>query len=191
MIPPFIGFFGKQSVIYSSIDSGFFFMTLIAILVSVISASYYLKLIKEAYSPQTSSSAYNKISKDNKDLISSTALNQKQNKNKDFSGISSLKNLSDFFFKIENNYGLPTIPKGVDSAALLTLQPVPVLFGISPIPKGLQSKEMGVLELKVLNLSNVHAFIISFITLSIILFFLNPSILMNSASLITLNYFYL
>ena len=45
------------------------------------------------------------------------------------------------------------------------------------------------IDLKVLNLSNVHAFIISLLTLSIIFFFLNPSILMNSATLITLNYF--
>ena len=49
-IPPLIGFFGKQSVIYSAIDSGYYFMTVIAIIVSVISASYYLRLIKEANS---------------------------------------------------------------------------------------------------------------------------------------------
>ena len=45
-IPPLIGFFSKQMVLYSAIQSGYYFMSIIAILVSVISASYYLKIIK-------------------------------------------------------------------------------------------------------------------------------------------------
>lgn len=134
-IPPFIGFFGKQSVIYSAIDSGFYFMTLIAILVSVISAAYYLKLIKEAYSPKTPVSEFR----------------NQDNNDKEFSVFSSFITFLDNILKIEKNY----------------------------------------VDLKVLNFSNIHAFVISFLTFSIILFFLNPSILMNSASLITLNYFYL
>ena len=49
-IPPLIGFFGKQSVLLSAIGSGYFFMSLVAILVSVISASYYLRIIRELHS---------------------------------------------------------------------------------------------------------------------------------------------
>src|SRR5215471_28417 len=45
-IPPLIGFFSKQFVLYSAIQSGYYFMAIIAILVSVISASYYLKIIR-------------------------------------------------------------------------------------------------------------------------------------------------
>lgn len=45
-IPPLIGFFSKQFVLFSSIENGFYFLSIVAILVSVISASYYLKLIK-------------------------------------------------------------------------------------------------------------------------------------------------
>lgn len=45
-IPPLIGFFSKQFVLYSAIESGYYFMTFICILVSVVSASYYLKIIK-------------------------------------------------------------------------------------------------------------------------------------------------
>jgi NADH-ubiquinone oxidoreductase chain 2 len=45
-IPPLIGFFSKQFVLYSAIQSGYYFMAFIAILVSVISASYYLKIIR-------------------------------------------------------------------------------------------------------------------------------------------------
>lgn len=45
-IPPFIGFFSKQFVLYSALDSGYYFISLLGIIVSVISASYYLKIIK-------------------------------------------------------------------------------------------------------------------------------------------------
>lgn len=41
-----IGFFSKQFVLYSAINNGYFFISIIAILVSVISASYYLKIIR-------------------------------------------------------------------------------------------------------------------------------------------------
>jgi NADH-ubiquinone oxidoreductase chain 2 len=45
-IPPLIGFFSKQFVLYSAIDQGYYLLSIIAIIVSVISASYYLKIIK-------------------------------------------------------------------------------------------------------------------------------------------------
>jgi NADH-ubiquinone oxidoreductase chain 2 len=54
-IPPLIGFFAKQMVLYSSTHGGYYFLSIIAILVSVISASYYLKIIRVIYfdSPDT------------------------------------------------------------------------------------------------------------------------------------------
>jgi NADH-ubiquinone oxidoreductase chain 2 len=45
-IPPLIGFFGKQIVLYSATHSGYYFMSFVAIIVSVISASYYLKIVR-------------------------------------------------------------------------------------------------------------------------------------------------
>ena len=48
-IPPLIGFFSKQFVLFSSIENGNVFLSIVAILVSVISASYYLKLVKLIY----------------------------------------------------------------------------------------------------------------------------------------------
>jgi NADH-ubiquinone oxidoreductase chain 2 len=48
-IPPLIGFFGKQMVLSAAIDSGYIFMSLIAILTSVISAVYYLAIIKQIF----------------------------------------------------------------------------------------------------------------------------------------------
>lgn len=45
-VPPLIGFFGKQMVLYSATHSGYYFLSLVAIIVSVISASYYLKIVR-------------------------------------------------------------------------------------------------------------------------------------------------
>lgn len=48
-IPPLLGFFGKQMVLSSALDKGFIFISLIAILTSVISAVYYLNIVKEIF----------------------------------------------------------------------------------------------------------------------------------------------
>jgi len=48
-IPPLVGFFAKQMVLSAALDSGFVFLTLIAILTSVISAVYYLSVIKQVF----------------------------------------------------------------------------------------------------------------------------------------------
>jgi NADH-ubiquinone oxidoreductase chain 2 len=48
-IPPLLGFFGKQMVLSAAIDSGYIFMSLVAILTSVISAVYYLAIIKQMF----------------------------------------------------------------------------------------------------------------------------------------------
>lgn len=48
-IPPLMGFFAKQMVLSSAISSGYIFVTIVAILTSVISACYYLSLIKNIF----------------------------------------------------------------------------------------------------------------------------------------------
>lgn len=48
-IPPLMGFFAKQMVLSAALDSGYVFLTLIAILTSVVSAVYYLNIIKEIF----------------------------------------------------------------------------------------------------------------------------------------------
>ena len=48
-VPPLIGFFGKQMILSAALDKGYIFMTLIAILTSVISAVYYLIMIKNIF----------------------------------------------------------------------------------------------------------------------------------------------
>lgn len=44
-VPPLLGFFSKQFVLYSAVQSGYYFISIVAILASVISASYYLRII--------------------------------------------------------------------------------------------------------------------------------------------------
>lgn len=53
-IPPMVGFFAKQMVLSAALDNGYFFLSLIAIITSVIGAVYYLNVIKEIffYSPE-------------------------------------------------------------------------------------------------------------------------------------------
>ena len=48
-VPPFIGFFAKQMVLSAALDNGYIFIVLIAILSSVISAVYYLGIIKQIF----------------------------------------------------------------------------------------------------------------------------------------------
>jgi len=44
--PPLLGFFSKQFVLYSAIESGYYFMAISGILTSIISASFYLRIIR-------------------------------------------------------------------------------------------------------------------------------------------------
>jgi NADH-ubiquinone oxidoreductase chain 2 len=48
-IPPLVGFFGKQMVLSAALDKGLIFLSIIAILTSVIGAIYYLSIIKEMF----------------------------------------------------------------------------------------------------------------------------------------------
>ena len=112
LIPPLIGFFSKQFVLYSALQNGYYFISLIAIIVSVISASYYLKIIKV------------------------------------------LHTFNDHLNGEDNNF--------------------PIFLG--------QSKY---------TLTNTHSFLISSLTLIILLFFIKPSIILNSTQLLSLSLFYI
>lgn len=72
-IPPLIGFFSKQFVLYSAIQNGYYFIAIIAILVSVISASYYLKIVKVIYTSPSLS--------DLEDISLIDNVNNQENKN--------------------------------------------------------------------------------------------------------------
>ncbi len=115
-IPPLIGFFSKQFVLYSAIQSGYYFMAIVAIIVSVISASYYLKVIKVLHTEDTEINS------------------------------SELSNGSDSDIKVQ-----------------LIEDPDYNIIG------------------------SYHSFLISTLTLSILLFVLKPSILLNSTTLLSLS----
>nr|QXM15419.1 NADH dehydrogenase subunit 2 [Leucoagaricus naucinus] len=110
-IPPLIGFFSKQFVLYSAIQNGYYFISIIAILVSVISASYYLKIVKVLYT------------------------------------------MSDDIL-------------------------------VDPIRKSILIDGSNSLYL-----SNIHSFVISVLTLVILLFILKPSLILNSTQLLSLSLF--
>ena len=150
MIPPLIGFFGKQSVLLSAISNGYYFMAILAIIVSVISASYYLKIIKEIQTEKVSRiNILENINLDNKNLEDSIRT----------------PNIPDLSLKFTNSR---------ENSENLLLN--------------LKRREE---EYSYIKLSNSHSFIISSLTLIILFFVLKPSILLNSAMLCTLNYFYL
>ena len=116
-IPPLIGFFSKQFVLYSAIQSGYNFISIVAILVSVVSASYYLKIIKVLYTDTDS------------------------------------KILPEEFSTVLQRTSVTTT---LNTEILLT---------------------------------NFHSFLISTLTLSILLFILKPSLILNSTQLLSLSLF--
>src|ERR1700753_34311 len=61
--PPFLGFFSKQFVLYSAIESGYYFMSIAGILVSIISASYYLRIIRILHTENLESAHTNTANK--------------------------------------------------------------------------------------------------------------------------------
>jgi len=118
-IPPLIGFFAKQMVLYSSTHGGYYFLSIIAILVSVISASYYLKIIRVIYFDTQDT---------NTDLVYT------------------------------------------DSTVNTQTDPTITTPGVA--------------------LTNVHSLLISSLTMIIVLFVLQPSILLNSCHILALSLFY-
>ena len=48
-IPPLMGFFAKQMVFSAALQEGFIFLTIVGVLTSVISAVYYLAIIKQIF----------------------------------------------------------------------------------------------------------------------------------------------
>jgi NADH-ubiquinone oxidoreductase chain 2 len=115
-VPPLIGFFSKQFVLYSAVQSGYYFIAIVAILVSVVSASYYLKIIKVLHTETEN------IKQDSESILSN--------------------NIDSKLDNYEDNL-----------------------------------------------LTNFHSFLISSLTLSILLFILKPSLILNSTQLLSLSLF--
>jgi NADH-ubiquinone oxidoreductase chain 2 len=121
-IPPLIGFFSKQLVLYSALQNGYYFISVLAIIVSVISCSYYLQIIKLLFTPSPN-------------------------------------------------------PNGALSAWTQITQ----LTQLTP---------RGGAKLEIL-LTNTHSYLISTLTFTILLFFIKPSLILNSTQLLSLSLFYI
>ena len=121
-VPPLLGFFSKQFVLYSAMQSEYYFIGLIAILTSVISASYYLKIIRVLHSAPPSKTG---------EIEATGQTEEVENKDSNKETVSSI-----------------------------------------------------------FSTTNFHSFMISTLTLSILLFILKPSILLNSTQLLSLSLFY-
>src|SRR6266481_2199339 len=117
-VPPLVGFFAKQQVLYSATYSGYYFLSIIAILVSVISASYYLQIIKVIHFPTSITDT-----KNNSNILNTEVEN----------------------FNNKSN--------------------------------------------KTISVTNIHSMTISVLTMTIMLFILNPSIILNSTHLLALSIF--
>ena len=125
-VPPLIGFFSKQMVLYSAVQSGYYFMAIIAIIVSVISASYYLKIVRVLFTQP-----------EEMDTLSTTSSESLTESNV-YSLNNSIESTSEYIIN--------------------------------------QSK-----------INNFHSFLISILTLTILLFILKPSIFLNSIQLLCLS----
>ena len=137
-VPPLLGLFSKQFVLYSAIQSGYYFMAIIGIIVSVISASYYLKIIRVLHSEPEQDNVI-KASQDSKNIFIGR---------EEYSNINKLA---------------PSCPGG--------------------------GKESSITINSIFSPTNFHSFMISTLTLSILLFILKPSILLNSTQLLSLSLF--
>lgn len=139
-IPPLVGFFAKQMVLYSSTHAGYYFLSIVAILVSVISASYYLKIVRVMYFDNSSNNNNNTSYKDN---------------------------VQDMFIAYNT--------KNTNLFLLLQSENTKKDYFIESLRR---------------SITNVHALIISSLTMFISLFLLKPNLLLNSCHLLALSLFY-
>lgn len=68
-IPPLVGFFAKQAVLLAAVKNGFIFLALVGIITSVISAAYYLRVIKVMIFEQPEQSKFDNLNLTNNNSI--------------------------------------------------------------------------------------------------------------------------
>jgi NADH-ubiquinone oxidoreductase chain 2 len=136
-VPPLLGFFAKQQVLYASISSEFIFLSFVAIIMSVISAYYYLKIIKVSHFENVSDVKF----KDSLSFLINHTI---------------IKDINNFKENKENKENSLSISSNLDTEIL----------------------------------SNGITFLISLLTLIIILFIIKPNLLLNSTHILALNLFY-
>jgi NADH:ubiquinone oxidoreductase subunit 5 (subunit L)/multisubunit Na+/H+ antiporter MnhA subunit len=204
-----IGFFSKQFVLYSALQNGYYFISLIAIIVSVISASYYLKIIKVLHTDQGyfEDKFLKEAVEENKAPNQSNVLLNEDKESAvldEFNEFKELKEVKEFKEGAKEGGECLTAAAAV-LRTVRTVRTVPIVTLILKEPKvGVESR-VGVslsqssdpnlldldLEQSKTTLTNTHSFLISSLTLIILLFFIKPSIILNSTQLLSLSLFYI
>jgi NADH:ubiquinone oxidoreductase subunit 5 (subunit L)/multisubunit Na+/H+ antiporter MnhA subunit len=192
-LPPLIGFFSKQFVLYSALQIGYYFISLIAIIVSVISASYYLKIIKVLHTDHDyfEDKMLEGAVEENKEPNQTNVL---LNEDKEFKEFKEFKEVKEF------KEGAKEFKEGAKVGGDCLTAEIPIVTLTLKEPKvGVESR-VGVtlsqssdpilldldLEQSKTTLTNTHSFLISSLTLIILLFFIKPSIILNSTQLLSL-----
>jgi len=162
-IPPLIGFFAKQMVLTAAIDNGYIFMALIAILTSVISAVYYLVVIKQIFFDKPEETINTELNQLN--LSGYIDYDSKSAQKELLTLSSNVSRLS----TIVNNENIKDEKVKMNFASLPNLKKNPINFGINNIV-----------------LSSSLTLITSCLTLVIIGFMLNPAQLINISSILAI-----
>ena len=170
-IPPLIGFFAKQMVLSSALDNGYYFLTIIAILTSVIGAVYYLSIIKQIYFDQfkyTLSETYENVD------LGATILN---NKNKNKTKIALLEEQEEQKEPVNKQIKLLEEPEQEQEQ--------------EPPKKVIIQKEEKKINFNLNNIviSNCLTISISILTNIILFIILNPEILLRATNIISLMIF--
>jgi NADH-ubiquinone oxidoreductase chain 2 len=120
-VPPLLGFFAKQQVLYASISSEFIFLSFVAIIMSVISAYYYLKIIKVSHFENVSDVKF----KESLSFFIKHAII------KDINNLELIKENKEYSLKIGSNLDTEILSNGITFLiSLLTL--IITLFIIKP-----------------------------------------------------------
>jgi len=175
-IPPLIGFFSKQLVLYSALQNGYYFISVLAIIVSVISCSYYLQIIKILLTKSTSigalqhsPSCYSEGGIGPATASPSPQLGLQLGVGK--AGPSPLEG------EANHSLSVGAVISGTEGVAAPT-----------PIPS---ESEVYWREKNKIILTNTHSYLISTLTFTILLFFIKPSLILNSTQLLSLSLFYI
>jgi NADH-ubiquinone oxidoreductase chain 2 len=159
-IPPLIGFFSKQLVLYSALQNGYYFISVLAIIVSVISCSYYLQIIKIL-------------------LTKSTSIGALQHSPSEGIGPATAKQ------EANHSLSVGAVISGTEGVAAPT--PIPATASATAS----QESEVYWREKNKIILTNTHSYLISTLTFTILLFFIKPSLILNSTQLLSLSLFYI
>lgn len=196
-IPPLLGFFAKQQVLLSALSVGFIFVAIVAINTSVISAYYYLKLIQVSTFINTNEDTINKPESSSPILSINSKKHTLTNylSNNSYSNPITIKHgngklLNTNFFNYSNDTMNSNINNYKNSGFINSIinkfnnnSLVLPFNSLSDI-----DINSSLFNLKSLNFkhkfSNIHSYLISILTLIILLFTLKPNLLLNLTNIL-------